>query len=197
MKFKKTHLLISLLTLSFILISILITFKESIFIDNYIFDFMQSIQSKPVTYIMEGISFLFEPIPFLLLALSCLLIFRKKRDYIYLLTLSVIVPTLNYLLKLLFTRERPTSLESSYSFPSGHAMISLAFYGFILHLINKYTNNKYIKFSNILFISLIILTGFSRLYLSMHYFTDVIAGFIISSLVLILFISNHNKKSGI
>ncbi len=67
-------------------------------------------------------------------------------------------------------------------------MISMAFYGFIIYLICKYVNNKILKYFLIgLLGSLIILIGVSRVYLGVHYVSDVIAGFIVSIAYLILF----------
>lgn len=96
------------------------------------------------------------------------------------------------MLKLIIQRPRPDEYRiidaSGYSFPSGHSMISMAFYCFIIYLICKYVNNKILKYFLIgLLGSLIILIGVSRVYLGVHYVSDVIAGFIISIAYLILF----------
>ena len=77
------------------------------------------------------------------LILFCLLIFIfiKKRTYFYLVGLNLInTVVLNSALKSIFRRERPIESiieESGYSFPSGHSMASLAFYGFLIYLLYK------------------------------------------------------------
>ena len=90
---------------------------------------------------------------------------------------------LNVLLKQIFERPRPVFVdpiivETSYSFPSGHAMDSLVMYGmlayFALLFIKPWRARMAILFGATL---LVILIGFSRLYLGVHYFSDVIAGF--------------------
>ena len=68
-------------------------------------------------------------------------------------------------------------------------MVSMAFYGFLIYLIYKNVKNKYLRYSlmSILFI-LIILIGISRVYLGVHYTSDVLGGFLISIAYLILYI---------
>ncbi len=110
----------------------------------------------------------------------------------------IIVSVLNFILKGILQRPRPTEYriieESGYSFPSGHSMISMAFYGFIIYLIYKNIKNKYIKWGLISFlIILITLIGVSRIYLGVHYTSDVIAGFLISISYLIIYTGTINK----
>lgn len=109
-----------------------------------------------------------------------------------------IVTMLNLILKNLLQRPRPNEYriinETGYSFPSGHSMVSMAFYGFIIYLISKYVKNKYLKISLITFLILLIaLIGISRIYLGVHYTSDVIAGFLISVSYLIIYISAVNR----
>ena len=77
--------------------------------------------------------------------------------------------------------------EHGYSFPSGHAMISTAFYGLIIYLIYK-NANKHKKIYIALLTILIFLIAVSRVYLGAHYATDVIAGIIFAIIYLIIFI---------
>ena len=92
------------------------------------------------------------------------------------------VAWLNMILKDIFLRPRPDfSLAflhaSGFSFPSGHAMNSTAFYGMIAYLIIiTYRDWKVKTLAIIAWLGLSILIGFSRIYLGVHYFTDVAAG---------------------
>ena len=73
-------------------------------------------------------------------------------------------------------------------------MISMAFYGFLIYLIYKYIKNKYLKVFSICGMSLlIVMIGISRIYLGVHYTSDVIGGFLISISYLIVFIKFSNK----
>jgi membrane-associated phospholipid phosphatase len=114
------------------------------------------------------------------------LYFVYKRLRLYLLMLVVTIggsELLNQSLKLFFSRPRPTFDDPiitalNYSFPSGHAMTSLVAYGLFAYLLASSTPNKarklLITISAILLIALI---GLSRIYLGVHYLSDVIAGF--------------------
>ncbi|WP_205501917.1 phosphatase PAP2 family protein [Rufibacter psychrotolerans] len=89
--------------------------------------------------------------------------------------------SLNLLLKYLFNRPRPLvpHLVESYglSFPSGHAMISASFYGLLIYLVWKNVEVPAWRFLLVTLLSLLILfIGFSRVYLHVHYATDVLAG---------------------
>lgn len=124
-----------------------------------------------------------------------LLILIKDRKIGILIWINLIISTLlNQILKHIVQRPRPIEFriidESGYSFPSGHSMVSTAFYGFLIYLIYKNVKNKYLRNSLIIILSiLIILIGTSRIYLGVHYTSDVIAGFLISISYLIIFIT--------
>lgn len=88
---------------------------------------------------------------------------------------------LMFILKFIFSRDRPLipllKPALGYSFPSGHSLMSFAFYGLLIHIAYHYVKNVYVKWILIvLFAMLIILIGVSRIYLRVHYPTDVFAG---------------------
>ena len=123
-----------------------------------------------------------------------MVIFKNKKigDLVFFNAINIFI--LNIILKLIFMRDRPYELmiinESGYSFPSGHAMAALGFYGFIIYLIWHFNLSKNTKiiFSLLLGI-LIVLIGLSRIYLGVHYASDVLAGYMISLAYLIIYIT--------
>ncbi|MEO1430024.1 MAG: phosphatase PAP2 family protein [Cyanobacteria bacterium J06632_19] len=134
--------------------------------------------------IMTGITFLGNGST--LIYLSCLvgIILLVSRKFASAFTLIIVTSGgigLNLWLKNIFERVRPALWErivdaTNYSFPSGHAMVSLVVYGFIGYLLIA----NFPSWSSIfLFLTtlLVLAIGFSRLYLGVHYPTDIIAGY--------------------
>ena len=167
---------------------------EILKLDIYGYDLVSKfLISDFVTPIAKNITHLGGAIFLITLSLILLLIIKNKKIGILIwLNLGISV-LLNQALKFIIQRPRPTEFriinESGYSFPSGHSMVSAAFYGFLIYLIYKNVKNKYLKWSLITLLSLVILTiGISRIYLGVHYTSDVIAGFLISVSYLIIFI---------
>lgn len=117
----------------------------------------------------------------------------KKIGFCIYLNLGII-GALNQLLKHIVQRPRPNGFrlidESGYSFPSGHSMASAAFYGFLIYLIYKKCKNTKLKITLISLLSLLVVSiGISRIYLGVHYTTDVLAGFFVSVSYLMIYTS--------
>ena len=154
-----------------------------------------------VTPIAKFITNLGGAIFIIILTLLLFIGIKNKKIGISIFTNLVFVTVLNQLLKRILQRPRPTEFriteETGYSFPSGHSMISMAFYGYLIYLIYKYVKNKYIKWSLIVLLSLLICTiGISRIYLGVHYTSDVLGGFLISISYLVIYTSAVNKYLG-
>lgn len=116
-----------------------------------------------------------------------LLWFWKKRVFIFPFLITLFGTALfTHLGKVIFQRARPEFAlytENSFSFPSGHAAIAVALYGFLTYILMR-NFESWKKKINILFIGLIIifLIGLSRLYLGVHYLSDVWAGYLVGAL---------------
>lgn len=136
---------------------------------------------------------------FLIIATIILFILIKNKKIGFsIISNLVIVTILNQLLKNILQRPRPNEFriieETGYSFPSGHSMVSMAFYGYLIYLIYIYVKNKYLKWTLIVLLSILICTiGISRIYLGVHYTSDVLGGFLISISYLVIYISAVNK----
>lgn len=134
----------------------------------------------------------------IVVAIILLLLLKNKKIGISITANLIIVTILNLLLKSILQRPRPTEFriveETGYSFPSGHSMISMAFYGYLIYLSYKYIKNKYLKWTTIILLSILICAiGISRIYLGVHYTSDVLGGFLISISYLVIYISATNK----
>lgn len=154
-----------------------------------------------VTNVMKSISFLGGTEFLIVLSILFILLsitIKNNRYFVYILINLSFAASLNHFVKFLFKRPRPSGYnlitESGYSFPSGHSMVSMAYYGFLIYLILKHVKNKLLKFILCFILSfLIIFIGISRIYLGVHYASDVIAGFMLALSYLIIFISVINK----
>ena len=134
----------------------------------------------------------------IILTIALFILIRNKKIGVSIFSNLVLVTILNQLLKRILQRSRPTEYriieETGYSFPSGHSMVSMAFYGYLIYLIYKYVKNKYVKWISIVLLSILICSiGVSRIYLGVHYTSDVLGGFFISISYLIIYVSAVNK----
>ncbi len=175
---------------------ILILFSDKLLkIDMFVIEYISNIRTDLGVDIMKIITFFGSATFLILLSLFLLIFVRNKNKYYVIFTLIFIYLT-NTGLKLIFERERPSDmvvLEESFSFPSGHSMVSAAFYGMIIYLIIKSKLKSSLKLIyTILLTTLIILIGYSRIYLGVHYFSDVYSGIMISMLYVLLFILIEN-----
>ena len=171
-------------------------------LDTNVFNYLQSHVSERNNDIMEFFTFLGTHnflIPANLSLITYFLFIKKHKWY------SIKIPAialsslgLMFLLKGLFDRDRPSIPllfhAKGLSFPSGHALMSVTFYGLLVYIIFKGVKNPILKWTLIsLLICLIIIIGMSRVYLRVHYATDVIAGYCIGFLWLVFTVWMLNK----
>ena len=169
--------------------------------DESIFNFLSYHTTAPRTNAMKVITFFGNHnflIPANLLVIAFFIFKKSKQDALKVLIIALSSLGLMSLLKNLFHRYRPINplIEgiTNFSFPSGHAFMSVAFFGLLIYFFShrlKESRWKPILISIFLFI--IFLIGFSRVYLRVHYTSDVIAGWIFGGLWLLLCLSVLNK----
>ena len=127
----------------------------------------------------------------LILIFYFLLVKKQNWFSIRVITIAISSLVLMLLLKQLFRRKRPLSpllkAARGLSFPSGHAIMAVTFYGLLIYILQHSITIDWLKwFAIILVLVLIVLIGFSRIYLRVHYASDVAAGFIIGLLWLLI-----------
>lgn len=107
-------------------------------------------------------------------------------------------------MKHIFMRARPDEVfhlveQGGYSFPSGHSVTSVVVYGLLIYLIRKRCKNQTVKnILTVLCAALMIIIGPSRIYVGVHWPTDVLCGWLIGSAVLIIAVTileRMNKKN--
>lgn len=192
---EKTLLIIS--TIIFILIVILLATNKIKVFDDFVYKIVSSTKSDFSTVFFKIMTF-FAGLHFILLFILFVMFFCRKHAGYF--TINIVGTILiNQILKHIVLRPRPAGIslitEDGYSFPSGHSMAAVAFYGFFIYLIlnSKITKNKKILFTTLLVI-IISLIGISRIYLGVHYASDVLAGFSLSTIYLILLNYFKRKK---
>jgi len=147
--------------------------------------FVVKLRRPWITSIMEGISNLSSPIAIGGMWLMVVAFAPGRRPGMCALVNLVCVFVINQVLKEIVQRPRPAGFslvsESGYSFPSGHSMISMAFYGLCAWMVWRYERDRLLRYLCCLsFAALIALIGMSRIYLGVHYASDVLAGFCVS-----------------
>ena len=126
-------------------------------------------------------------------------VMKNKRMSAFYAGTFAIVCIANFVIKQIVRRIRPEHLmiieETGFSFPSGHAMMTTAFFALVIHFVWKTIRNKSLKITLIsLFSAIVVLMGFSRIYLGVHYLTDILAGFLISFAIVVVCLIVYNTK---
>lgn len=187
-------LLLLLALIIFIYAIRMVFIKENSGFDENAFKAITPFVSPGLTSFMLFITFLGKhnlliPLNFIIISFF---IYRKEKWFatrIAALSLSSVL--LMFTLKLFFQRARPDlpviGDVRGYSFPSGHALMSVVFYGLFIHIIWHEVKIKWLRIVLIVFLSLlIVLIAFSRVYLRVHYASDVIAGIAVGFIWLVV-----------
>ena len=161
------------------------TFAYNIIVKQMRFDFL--------TVIMKVITNFGSAISIIIISLLSVIFIKDKKVSASVIINIILVTILNQVLKNILQRPRPDGFrlisESGYSFPSGHSMVSMAFYGLFIYLAYTKIENKNLRSIVCILLSiLVVFIGFSRIYLGVHYASDVLGGFLISMSYLIVFV---------
>ena len=186
----------------FILLGIDVLYNRIYEIDMNFYEYVLSMRNGPLNVFFKIITNFANPIVMGIISLILLFVFLNKKRYTFAIFLNMgLTALLNLSLKYIFVRSRPDIsqsliLESGYSFPSGHAMFAITFYGFLMFMVSKLDIKKSNKVClNVSMLILMLLICFSRVYLGVHFLSDVIGGILIATVYLIVFIYIFNRSN--
>ncbi|WP_081415285.1 phosphatase PAP2 family protein [Ectobacillus panaciterrae] len=181
---------ISLLCASaFGFIALLISDKKIIEFDNIVISFIQGLESPTLTSIMKFFTFIGAGFPVVFLTLAIIFFLYKvlhhRRELILFVWVVIGSALLNWILKIIFHRARPTIHRivdaNGFSFPSGHSMAAFSLYGIVTFLLWRHVKSSFGRSILILVSAIMILAiGISRIYLGVHYPSDVLGGYLAS-----------------
>jgi membrane-associated phospholipid phosphatase len=154
--------------------------------DERLAEWLHGRATQPFTDLFRGITWLGN-VPVLLavtlIAVGILWAWRERTDAVFVALAFVGGQVLSNSMKLGFRRERPffadpLATESTYSFPSGHALVSLAVYGSVALVLARRLPTRWWSILVLAAAAALVLAiGFSRLYLGVHFLSDVLAGY--------------------
>ena len=166
-------------------------------IDNSIYNFISKYFIRNnITSLMKLITYFGNQLLFVITIV--ILIMSKNKKISYSIIINLICSfSVNQVVKFIIRRNRPNINRivsaSGFSFPSGHSMVSFAYYGYLIYLVNKYVKDKNKRITYTILLSLLIFfIGFSRIYLGVHYFTDVIGGYLFALIYLLIYVNIIN-----
>ena len=194
---KNLKITIGILLLFFILIMLFVITNGSKGFDTAIYNFVISFRCKFLDNYFKLITRFGNTNMVIIILGLMILFFRNKKGLVLTIsTFSCVI--VNSIVKHIIRRKRPTVLhlikQGGYSFPSGHTMVAICLYGYLLYLVRKNIKNDILKNTlSIILIILIISICLSRIYVGVHFATDVLAGVFLGLTVFILVIYYTNK----
>nr|WP_240527635.1 phosphatase PAP2 family protein [Bacillus cereus] len=199
----KSTFIVSLISLiCFGVMAVLVTKQKTVTFDSKVIAFIQGSESPVLTTIMKAFTTIGSTKTVAVLCLIVMFVLYKvlKRRSDCLLFIAAILGSnvLFISLKFLVQRERPSLHrlieETGYSFPSGHSTIAFAFYGTVLFLLWRHVHVQWKRAILTVIAAMMVLSiGISRIYVGVHYPSDVLAGFLIAGFWITLVIGIYQK----
>lgn len=199
---QKLLLLISVIfTIGFILFASEMLENELAPFDNQFYGVVSKHISPGITQGMNVLSFFGSATALIPIMAVFLIVAWKKRDFRFYGGMMAVNLTIawmmNILFKTVFHRARPDIVRlaaaTGFSFPSGHSMVSAAFYGYLIYLCILFLKRPWKELVPVFLLLLVVFIGISRIYLGVHYASDVAAGFLAGFSWVIVFTSLTNR----
>ena len=185
-------IIFTILLILFLIIGFLVLKGNDIYVDEFIYSKIDLIVNDRNTSIFKFITYLGSAYVVISLIILGFILIKNKKYSLFMSINLISITLLQFILKNIYSRERPIGIslieESGYSFPSGHSLTAMAFYGLLIYYIYKSNINKNKKIVLEILLSIIILLiGLSRVYLGVHFVTDVVGAFSFSICYLIIY----------
>ena len=188
--------------ISIIILIIIFTLIKNSFLYEKILNFDHKIITYRDNIIDEKLTLSFKHITFFgdyyipILIIMCIFIFNKNKYHSYVNFVNYIsVLIVTFISKIIVNRARPdvnlVAIPDKYSFPSGHTLTSIVFYFFLCYVATMNRSTR--KYLLPLVLIVIISISISRIYLGVHYFSDVIGAILLSIPLLLMNINIFNK----
>ena len=176
---KKKYIIPSILILLFIIDMILVLSNNVLWFDKTIYNLVRSISNPFIDKYFIFITKLANTtVVIIILAILNIKLCRKDAIKCDILTITSVGT--NTIIKNIIKRSRPDVLklikQGGYSFPSGHTMIVVTLYGYLFYLLGNVSNKKLRIVLRILLLWLIINICISRIYVGVHYASDIVGG---------------------
>lgn len=184
--------------IGFVAITILVLTNNITSFDNTIYQSIYGHHNQYLDFFFTNCTHIGDTIPVIIIAVILLLIFRKWEDRMKIGFSLALTVAINQLLKIIIARPRPPLerrliTQSGYSYPSGHSMVSLCIYGVLIYFAITKIQNKVLKIIAVSLLTLmILLIGISRIYVGVHYPSDVLGGYLLTTVIIISSISLLN-----
>ena len=185
---KRLIILISL----FIILTICVLLDLTGVIDYNIYNILSTNEIEFITAFSNVVTSLASSEAIIVITLILIFLLNANHERLFVIINTLISAGIIILSKNIFLRERPligSELLSSYSFPSGHSLIATTYYGFLIYLLRRSKcKDEYKVIGTTLLSVLIVFICLSRLFLNVHYVTDVIGGVILGFIILLILI---------
>lgn len=196
-------IILAILLIVFSLITYAVVTGKTASFDKSVYDTITKVSNPTLDTIYKIITFFGSVIGIVLFVVVTLIFMKNKKNALWIAGGTAGATILNNIIKFSVRRARPALplynplvVEKSFSFPSGHTMGSVGFYGMLIYFVwhSNLDKTKKIIFTTLLTL-LIVAVMVSRLYLAAHFASDVLAGAVAAGAFLIVFTSFIKKKN--
>ena len=196
---KRKIFLIIIFSIIFISLVVMFYLNKLYLIDDFAYKYITLFKCDNLTNFFKVVTmcggFIFS------LILSDIVLFFNRKKGLYFFINVFIILGINTVLKYIFVRERPIGInlinENGYSFPSAHSMLTIGLYGLLLFYVYRTKNHsKIAKILSLIIICILMLAiPITRVYLGVHYFSDILAGACLSGIWLMIYSEYLKRKS--